>query len=129
MNHDRGYSFNAGNAPSREYVRFYLSNDRGLTWHDEGLTAVSVCDDPGAKPRIHLVTKRMNLRQDGVAQAHLVRAILSWTSPPPPRTPDWTPLWGNVVETPLQTVKDDARRTDSLQTTSWEEFANDNASE
>ncbi len=28
----------------------------------------------------------------------MARAILSWNVPPPPNTPDFTPIWGNAVE-------------------------------
>jgi hypothetical protein len=118
---NRGYSFRSGNASSHEYVRFYLSSDNGATWQNSGLTAINVQDDPGAKGRLHLVTKRMGLRRN-LQSDHapvLVRAILSWNSPPPPNEPDWTPLWGHVVETQVESIRLHARRTDRLQTEPW----------
>lgn len=85
---------------SVEYVRFYVSCDGGSSWRDQGLRAVKVFDAPGPKSIRHEVAV-------GIAPARtfsfmqnlpLVRAILSWNSPPPSDTPDWTPVWGNVVE-------------------------------
>jgi hypothetical protein len=130
LKRDWGYSLNLRDLSSRQYVRFYLSFDRGDTWHNEGLTAVNVCDEPGARPRIHLVTKRIELRERLKVVQHppLVRAILSWNSPPPPDEPNWTPLWGNVLDTRIQTVRPDACRTDRLQTGSWVHLAEQSVS-
>ena len=123
---DRGYSILIGDAPSHEYVRFYLSCDRGATWKNCGLTAVNVHDEPGAIGRMHLVTKRMGLRENHQSDHTpiLIRAILSWNAPPPPNDPTWTPLWGNVVETEIEPLKTDLRRTDRLQTKPWVSIAN-----
>ncbi len=131
LRRDWGYSLSLHNSSSREYVRFYLSFDRGVSWQNEGLTAMHVSDEPGARPRIHLVTKRIELRQklQSLQSPPLVRAILSWNSPPPPDTPDWVPLWGNVLETQIYNVRPDACRTDRLQPGSWVHFAGEPASE
>ena len=130
LNQNHGYSFLVDEPTSREYVRFYLSYDRGATWQDLGLTSVNVCDDPGAKTRVHLVTKRISLRKDAASKADppLVRAMLSWKTPPPSDAPDWTPLWGNVVETQIQTESTDIRRTSRLQTGSWVRSVNETRS-
>ncbi|HXS75520.1 MAG TPA: hypothetical protein VN753_05035 [Terracidiphilus sp.] len=131
LKRDWGYSLHLRNSSSREYVRFYLSLDRGETWHNEGLTAVTVTDEPGARTRIHLVTKRIALREllESAEHPPLVRAILSWNSPPPPDAPDWAPLWGNVLETRIPTTTTDARRSDRLQQGSWDHFADETESE
>jgi hypothetical protein len=131
LKRDWGYSLNLHDSCSREYVRFYLSFDHGVTWHNEGLTASNVSDEPGARPRIHLVTKRIELRERLQSAEHtpVVRAILSWNSPPPPDAPDWTPLWGNVLDTRIHTVRPDACRTDRLQTGSWVHLAERSGSE
>ena len=131
LNQDRGYSFLLDEPDSREYVRFYLSCDRGETWVDLGLTSVSVCDEPGAKSRVHLVTKRISPRQNiaNAAVAPIARALLSWKTPPPSDAPDWTPLWGNVVDVSIQSVTTDLRRTGRLQTASWVPSAHETASE
>lgn len=128
---DQGYSFVVGEAPSHEYVRFYLSFDQGATWLNSGLAAVNVQDEPGAKGRLHLVTKRMGLREN-LQSSHtpiLIRAILSWNSPPPPDRPDWTPLWGSVAETQIQPTRADARRTDRLRTEPWVPIADETETE
>ena len=127
---ETGYSFYVGDQSSHEYVRFYLSYDRGVTWQDKGLSAVNVVDEQGEKARMYLVTKKISLCEpygcaDDVA---LVRAILSWNSPPPADTPDWTPLWGNVAETRILLGSLEARRTRSLRTESEIRFADETVS-
>jgi hypothetical protein len=131
LNQERGYSFQVGEPGSREHIRFYLSYDRGVTWHDQGLTSINVCDEPGAKARVHLVTRRIRLREDAETTevAPIIRATLSWNTPPPPDDPDWTPLWGNVVETTIQSVGIHFRRRSRLQTDSWVVSADETASE
>src|SRR5215472_11288968 len=95
-----GYSGPLCSGGSAEYVRFYLSEDGGATWTDEGLASFPVFDTPGPRPLAYAV----NLH---VAIGHplcffnnepLVRAILSWNLAPPPATPGFTPVWGNVLE-------------------------------
>lgn len=119
LRRDIGYSLHIGHPNSREYIRFYLSFDRGATWQDRGISAVNVVDQPGEKPRLCLVTKRLDLFKDYRAEdVVLVRAILSWNSIPPADAPGWVPLWGNVAETQIRICNHDARRTRSLQTES-----------
>jgi hypothetical protein len=131
LRHDWGYSLDLRNSITREFVRFYLSFDRGVTWHNEGLTAFNVSDEPGSRLHIRLVTKRVELAERLQAAPHtpLVRAILSWNSPPPPDAPDWTPLWGSVLDTQILNVRPDACRTDRLQPGSWVHLADEAASE
>ncbi len=130
LHQDCGYSFQVNEPASREYVRFYLSYDRGVTWHDQGLTSINVCDEAGAKKRVHLVTKRISLHEEIVEmdEPPIVRATLSWRTPPPSGTPDWTPLWGNVLEAPIWNLETDVRRTSCLQRSSWEPSAGETAS-
>lgn len=131
LKRDWGYSLAPNDASSREYVRFYLSFDRGATWHSEGLTAFNVSDEPGSRLHIRLVTKRVEFseRLKSSPNPPIVRAILSWNSPPPPDAPDWTPLWGNVLDTQIQNVRPDACRTDRLQPGSWVHLEDDTDSE
>jgi len=131
LKRDWGYSLALRNASSREYVRFYLSFDRGATWHNEGLTAFNVCDEPGSRLHIRLVTKRVDLpeRIKAAKVPPIIRTILSWNSPPPADSPDWTPLWGNVLDTQIETVRPDACRTDRLQPGSWVHLADESDSE
>lgn len=131
LKRDWGYSLALGHSSSREYVRFYLSFDRGATWHNQGLTAFNVSDEPGSRLHIRLVTKRVELaeRLQAALQPPLVRAILSWNTSPPPDAADWTPMWGNVLDTQIHTVRPDACRTDRLQPGSWVQFADEADSE
>ena len=126
---DTGYSFRVGQPSSREYIRFYLSDDRGATWHDKGISAVNVIDQREGKARLFLVTKKLDLlekhRTDDVI---LVRAILSWNSIPPANTPDWCPLWGNVAETQICIATRDDRRTRGVRAESGIRFAHQTVS-
>lgn len=129
LKRDIGYSFHLGQPNSREYVRFYLSFDRGLTWLDKGISVVNVVDQPGEKSRLHLVTKKIDLLKDYAgAEVVMVRAILSWNSIPPSDAPEWSPLWGNVAETQIRIGTRDVRRTRSLRTESRIQFARETVS-
>jgi len=130
LKRDWGYSLALRNS-SREYVRFYVSFDRGATWHNEGLTAFNVSDEAGSGLHIRLVTKRVELSERVKSASHppIVRAILSWNSPPPPDAPDWTPLWGSVLDTQIHSARPDVGRTDRLQPGSWVRFADETDSE
>lgn len=127
---DTGYSFHVGHPSSREYIRFYLSHDRGATWQDKGISAVNVVDQPEGKTRLFLVTKKLDLlKQDRTDDdVILVRAILSWNSMPPGGKPDWTPLWGNVAETQIRIGTRDDRRRRSLRSESRIQFATETVS-
>jgi hypothetical protein len=101
---DHGYSLDISTDGSQEFVRFYLSYDEGATWRDQGLGAVNVFDGPGPKPAVHLVTLQVQPEENLglIKNLPLLRAILSWNSKPPAGTPNWTPLWGNVLEARIQ---------------------------
>jgi hypothetical protein len=109
---EAGYSFRVGPQSSREYVRFYLSFDRGTTWQDKGNCAVNVVDEPSERARTYLVTSKVGLLESltGKEEVVLVRAILSWNFSPPADAPDWTPLWGQVAETQIRVGYRDADR-------------------
>jgi hypothetical protein len=126
---DAGYSFRVGSPGSREYIRFYLSYDNGVTWLDKGISAVNVVDQPGEASRLFLVTKKLDLlEQQQMNDTILVRAILSWNSVPPAECPGWTPLWGSVAETQVRVGSRDDRRTRSLRTGSRIQFADESVS-
>jgi hypothetical protein len=99
-----GYSGDICTGGSEEYVRFYLSNDGGATWQDQGLRAINVFDTPGPKPLESSVTLQISPKEEFCFIQNLprVRVILSWNSPPPAGAPNWTPVWGNVVESQIQ---------------------------
>ncbi len=100
MKQPNGYSDNALNNGSEEFVRFYVSYDGGLRWLDQGMRLVNVFDAQTLRPRTLDVTQQIipldELCPTGVLPR--VRAILSWNAPPPTLASDWKPVWGNVVE-------------------------------
>lgn len=99
-----GYSGGICSTGSEEYVRFYLSYDGGSTWQDQGLKAVNVFDVPGPKPLEYAVSLQISPVEKFcfIHNLPMVRAILSWNSPPPAGAPNWTPVWGNVVDAQIQ---------------------------
>ena len=101
---DSGYDGGLCSAGSQEYVRFYLSSDGGSTWIDEGVVSFNVHDIPGPKPLEYSVTQPITVSEDFCFFENLpqVRAILSWNYAPPANTPDFVPVWGNVVQVTIQ---------------------------
>jgi hypothetical protein len=102
----QGYSGGLCSAGSKEYVRFYL--DFGAGWQDMGLTSVQV-HDMGVLPKDGLnyavflpvdLSKHRKLCKNGPVFAKM-RAILSWSSPPPANTPNFVPTWGNAENTTI----------------------------
>jgi len=89
---------------SEEFVRFYLSYDGGSNWLDQGMRSVNVCDSHLSRPAVYEVNLLIVLAEDshGVKFPPKVRAILSWNSAPPAGAPNWTPVWGNVVESDIE---------------------------
>jgi hypothetical protein len=87
---------------SLEYVSFFLSYDDGATWLPQGTTSFPVYDVPGPHPLEYAVT--VSIQPDRrfcfVNNLPLVRAILSWGTPP--AGPTTIPVWGNVLDTRIQ---------------------------
>lgn len=85
-----------------EYLRFYLSFDNGVTWQDQGLASFTAYDIPENKDRLeYAVTRRVDPPRKFCFQPNLLlaRAILSWNLVPPPNTPNFKPIWGQVHDT------------------------------
>ena len=101
---DSGYLGDICSKGSSEYVRFYLSYDGGATWQDQGITSFSVYDVPGPKPLEYNASLQINPPEHICFDENLptVRAILSWNVPPPANSPDWPPIWGQVVDARIQ---------------------------
>jgi hypothetical protein len=99
-----GYNGALCSAGSREYVRFYLSFDSGVTWVDQGLTSVNVHDGATALPIQYDVSLTINPSKLFCFFENLpmARAILSWNTPPPANTPNYAPIWGNHVDAHIQ---------------------------
>jgi hypothetical protein len=104
INQNIGYSSAQCKYGSEEHVRFYLSYDGGSTWKDQGLRTVNVYDTRGKKALEYKVSVGIGPAQTFcfMQKPPLVRAILSWSSPPPADTPEWAPVWGSVVEALIQ---------------------------
>jgi len=92
-----GYSHAA--IGSKEYVRFYLSHDNGLTWLDQGLSAAEVSNTQDLMPRQETLSVGISpaLTFCFLDRLPAVRCILSWNAPPPADTPEWIPAWGDVL--------------------------------
>lgn len=101
---ETGYNGGVCSPGTPEYVRFYLSYDNGVTWEDLGMTSFQAYDIPGDKPLEYDVTLPIHPKEKSCSVENLprVRAILSWNVPPPPGTPDFTPVWGNVSQARIQ---------------------------
>ncbi|MEC4682202.1 MAG: hypothetical protein VST70_00760 [Nitrospirota bacterium] len=101
---DSGYGGGLCSAGSQEYVRFYLSLDDGATWQDQGAAGFTSHDLPGPKPLEYSVSHHISVPEEFCFVENLprVRAILSWNYEPPAHTPDFVPVWGNVVNVTIQ---------------------------
>lgn len=99
-----GYEGGVCTSGSQENVRFYLSFDGGTTWQDQGVASFTAYDIPGPKPLEYSVALPVSLPDDICFIENLpkVRAILSWNYVPPAGTPDYSPIWGNVVNVTIQ---------------------------
>lgn len=99
-----GYGGGLCSAGSQEYVRFYLSFDNGTTWQDQGSVSFNAHDITSPKPLEYSVTQPISVSEDFCFVENLprVRAILSWNNDPPANTPDFVPVWGNVVNVTIQ---------------------------
>lgn len=101
---DSGYGGGLCSAGSKEYVRFYLSFDGGTTWQDQGVVGFAAYDLTGPKPLEYGVAIPVSATEEFCFVENLpkVRAILSWNYEPPANTPDFVPVWGNVVNVTIQ---------------------------
>ena len=105
-----GYKGSLCQAGSTEYVRFYI--DYGSGWLDLGISSFNAHDIPDSldcakgatKPLVYVVTLPMDPKRKTCKTPVLpqVRAILSWETPPPAASPNWVPVWGNVVDRFIQ---------------------------
>ena len=89
---------------SKEYVRFYLSYDEGNSWLDQGMSSINVCNTQGPKPQQEMVAVGISsaLTLCFLERLPVVRTILSWNAPPPADMPDWTPVWGDVLDAQIR---------------------------
>lgn len=104
-----GHDADPCHAESFEYIRFYL--DDGSGWKDAGVVEVSIhdmsnkhdCSDSAGKPKTYVVSHAIDMPLSSCWQPAppKVRVILSWNQIPPPTMPNWSPVWGNVVDPDL----------------------------
>lgn len=103
-----GFGGNVCSAGTPEYVRFYLSFDGGANWVDQGVTSFTAYDVPsgatGGKRLEYAVSIPSSPPKKWCTVPNLIlaRAILSWNAVPPPNTPNYVPVWGNVHDTHIQ---------------------------
>jgi hypothetical protein len=101
-----GYSGPQCTSGSQEYVAFWVDWEDGTGWHWVGTTQVNVHDFSTIRPDglAYAVSQPINLAahrkpcQEGEVTAR-VRAILSWSTPPPSWNPNYKPTWGNHLDT------------------------------
>jgi hypothetical protein len=101
---DSGYGGDICGPGSLEYVRFYVDLFDNGVWHDVGVSSVRVYDLPGEKPVCYAVRRDFSAARKFCLFENLVkvRAILQWGVPPPANTPNYNPVWGNVVNVQVQ---------------------------
>lgn len=98
-----GYDGNACTDGSIEYVRFFVRRGRG--WHDLGVSTFTSHDLPaGPLPVSYSVEIDMNEARKYCTVENIaeVRGILSWNHEPPAGNPNWSPVWGNVLDVKVQ---------------------------
>lgn len=108
-----GYAGDLCTTGSLEYVRFYLDFHDGAGFIDQGVAAVNVHDIPAGNdchgksifPLKYAVTLKKKTVKYSKCDSPLLpklRAILSWNHEPPVDSPNWTPVWGSVMNEDVQ---------------------------
>jgi hypothetical protein len=107
-----GYKGDLCSSGSFEYVRFFVDwdGDGDFTDPDEdvGIASVNAHDIPDGekvcldktKPFSYALTVKIDSKKRSCKNPYMVkvRAILSWDAPPDAGNPNYSPVWGNVVE-------------------------------
>ncbi|HEX5026195.1 MAG TPA: hypothetical protein VFV68_13025 [Agriterribacter sp.] len=91
---------------SKEYVRFFVSYDNGVTWDDEGVVDFDAHDLGPNTGLCYELGKTFTPKKksccDKQAVLPLVRAILSWNTMPPAGAWWWLPIWGKRLDAYIQ---------------------------
>lgn len=105
-----GYDGDQCTNGSYEYVRFFL--DYGSGFQDVGLAAVNVhdipitndCEKVPDRPLSYAVSVTVQPQRNwcGIPVLPTARAILSWQTIPPSGNPNYTPVWGNHLDSRIQ---------------------------
>lgn len=100
-----GYGTDACGNGSTEYVRFFVEDSGG--WQDLGLASVQVYNLDGPLPVSYAVQVDFKRPRKWCTFENIVnvRAILSWELEPTAGDPDFTPIWGNVLNARVQVAK------------------------
>ena len=101
---DYGYGGDICSSGTPEYVRFYVDWENDGTWEDVGMASFTAYDIPGDKPLEYGVSLQLDPDKKFCTVENLpnVRAILSWNHPPPANSPNYPPVWGNVLDSRIQ---------------------------
>jgi hypothetical protein len=104
VNGNGGYGGTLCSGGSMEYVRFYASYDGGVSWIDLGMDSFTVHDSSGARPLDYAVNLPVPVQHRWcfLDNQPTLRAILSWSQPPTANTPEFPPIWGNVLDVRVQ---------------------------
>ncbi|MGP8319842.1 MAG: hypothetical protein ACT6FD_03500 [Methanosarcinaceae archaeon] len=99
-----GYGGNICSDGSKEFIRFYVDWNNTNDWEDVGMlsfTAYNISSTSKLEYDLSIIldAKKKWCKFENIPK---VRAILSWHTPPPPDTPDYTPVWGNSVDARIQ---------------------------
>ncbi len=104
-----GYSGGLCTVGSQEYVAFWAKPVGGGSWTHVGTASVTVHDIPGLPEdglqyAVHLPADLSHHRTPCHRGPSLVkvRAVMAWNRKPPSSDPNFTPTWGNRVETVVQ---------------------------
>ncbi|WP_010522472.1 hypothetical protein [Aquimarina agarivorans] len=101
-----GYLGSHCKSGSTEYVRFYIDYNNDNSWEDLGLSSFKIHDIEDHKGLCYGLKLKINPKiTNSCAQTPVlpnVRAILSWNIDPPAETPNFTPVWGSVIEARIQ---------------------------
>ncbi len=98
-----GYNTDACGGGSLEYVRFFVQH--GASWVDLGSTSFNVYNLATTPlPLSYGTSVDFNEARKFCTTENIlnVRAILSWNLEPPAGDPNFTPPWGNVVDSRVQ---------------------------
>ena len=81
-----------------------MSYNGGAKWRDLGMRSITVVDAHRPRPLAYEVACTIFPATNyapGVASAR-IRAILSWSTPPPAGEPSWIPVWGDIAESEIR---------------------------
>ncbi|MGD1046696.1 MAG: hypothetical protein ABR936_15415 [Bacteroidota bacterium] len=108
-----GFSGNLCTTGSFEYLRFYLDFHDGHGFIDQGIVAINVhdilaandCNGNSIFPIKYAATLKKKASNSFYCDNPVLptlRVILSWGTEPPADSPNWQPVWGNILDCDVQ---------------------------